>query len=140
MILLVQELSDEIYQTISPIKNTNIEYIRLDLYKHNNFSGNLSLELHDNNGELITSSADTLSASDISSQPFFHGFVNFQIKAQLQKDMTYRIVLKGTDGYEFTESSYIGWCNSFDLTSPYNPTYDIHSSFSKPLSLEIWSK
>ena len=58
--------------------------------------------------------------------------------AHLKKDQEYKIVLTST-GYTFSESAYIGWCNSFDLSS-YSPSYEVKNNIYSPLRLEIWSK
>jgi hypothetical protein len=136
--LLVTELKTSLFQTVTPDKNTQVEAVRINIYKHNIPSGTLSLEIHDNAGELIATSATTILASEISSSNFFHGFVRFYVNAQLRKDVAYRIVLKAS-GYTFSEAAYFGWCNSFDL-QVYAPDYTPANGFLAPLSLEIWER
>lgn len=138
MKLLVSELKTSIYQVVTPSENTQVEAVRVNLYKHNFPGGNLTLEIHDSNGELITSSATSLTAGAVSSADFFHGFVRFYINASLMKNVSYRIVLKAT-GYTFSESAYFGWCVGFDL-EVYPPSYDPALGFNAPLALEIWER
>lgn len=138
MKLLVAELSTELYQTIRPAKNTQVEAVRVNLYKHNSPSGNFTVEIQDQNGQLVASSSDSFTASELSSSAFMHGFVTFNIDVQMQKEIPYRVVLKAS-GYSFSESAYIGWCSSYDL-NVYSPEYDQSGSFQAPLSLEIWAR
>lgn len=133
----VFELKDvPIYQEVTPSRNVQVEYIRLYLFKFNNPGGSFTIELHDSSGELIATSATSLSASEINSSNFFHGFVRFEMKVQLMKDVTYRIVLKSS-GYTFSESAYLGWCNSYDFPV-YSSDYPITQVTQYPLSLEAW--
>ena len=136
MKLIVNELKTSLFQEITPSKTTQVEAVRINLYKHNNPEINLTIEIHNSNGGLIAASDDSFSSSEISSSPFFHGFIRFKIKAQLMKNTPYRIVLKAS-GYAFSESAYIGWCSSFDLPV-YEPSYETLGNFHSPLALEIW--
>ncbi len=138
MKLIVNELYTFLYQEVTPSETTQVEAIRINLYKHNIPAGSLSLELHDTNGELIATSATSLTASEISSSNYFHGFIRFYVNAQLRKDTTYRVVLKAT-GYSFSEAAYFGWCNGFDL-GVYAPDYTQTGSFQAPLAMEIWER
>ena len=137
MKLLVTELVGTISQTVVPSKNDNVQAIRVGLYKHNNPAGSFKVEIQNTEGKLVASS-NYLSVADISSDAFYHGFIKFDISAHLKKDQEYKIVLTST-GYTFSESAYIGWCNSFDLSS-YSPSYEVKNNIYSPLRLEIWSK
>lgn len=138
MKLIVNELKNEIYQIIKTDRNTQVEAVRINLYKHNNPAGFFTVEIHNNNGELIAASDDTFSSSEISSSSFFHGLVRFNINAQLMKNVSYRIVLKAS-GYAFSDSAYVGWCSSFDLPI-YANEYEQTGAFQAPLSLEVWER
>lgn len=138
MKLIVNELKDTLFQEITPEQNTQVEAIRINLIKFNNPAGNFTVEVHDSNGGLIGTSADSFSASSMSPSSFFHGMIRFNINVQLKKNTPYRIVLKAT-GYTFSESAYIGWISGYDLEI-YPPSYTTTGSFSEPLSLEIWNR
>lgn len=138
MVLLVHELKGTLFQEVTPDKTTQVEAIRINLYKHNFPSGNFTLEIHDLSGELIATSATTLNASEISSSNFYHGLIRFYVDVQLMKDVTYRVVLKSS-GYSFSEGNYLGWCSGYDL-GIYPPSYEQTGSFQAPLSLEIWER
>lgn len=138
MKLLVNELKTSLFQVVSPSKNTQVEAIRLNLYKHNFPAGSITLEVQDENGELIAASSDSLSAVDLNASAFSHGFISFSVNVQLRKDVNYRIVLKAS-GYSFSEAAYFGWCNNFDL-EVYPADYTSSTGFKAPLSLQIWER
>lgn len=137
MTLLVTELIGTVSQSVVPSKNDNVQAIRVGLYKHNNPAGSFKLEIQNAEGKLIASS-NNLSAADISSSNFYHGLIKFEINVHLKKNQEYKIVLTST-GYSFSESAYIGWCNTFDLSS-YSPSYEVINNIYSPLRLEFWSK
>lgn len=137
MKLLVIELNNSVSQTIVPSKNTNVEAIRPHIYKHNFPLGTVAVEIHDTYGELIAQS-ESLNISEISEQAFYHGYIRFYIKAYLRAGVSYKIVIKTSD-YVFSESAYLGVCNSFDLSS-YPATYSPNLGVNSPIGLEIWEK
>lgn len=138
MKLVVHELNTDIYQAVRPKKNTIVESIRPHLYKHKSPIGSLVVEIHDNKGDLISTS-EPVEISSISDEDYFHGFIRFDIFAYLQKDVIYRIYIKGIDGYVFSESDWVGVCNSYDFQS-YEPEYENSHGMYAPLDIEIWSR
>lgn len=138
MKLLVHELKSSIYQELTPDKTTQVEAIRLHLYKHNTPAGTFYIEIQDASGEPIAVGVESITAAEISDADFYHGMIRFYINAQLRAGTTYRIVLKAT-GYVFAEEAYLGWCNSFDLSS-YDADYIPTGNFQAALSLEVWER
>lgn len=137
MTLIVSELRDLLFQVITPNENIQVEAIRIHLYKHNSPTGTFTLQIRDTNNRIVAASSESFEASDFSSAAFFHGQVRFYLKAYVQKGRQYRVCLVPT-GYSFSESAYLGWCNSYDLLS-YNTSYEYSNDLEAPLSLEIWS-
>lgn len=138
MKLLVRELdSASVYQTIVPLRNTIVEAIRPHLLKYSNPSGSLKLQIQNEAGLKITES-QTVAISSISDGTYFHGKVRFYIDAHLKANTTYRVALIGV-GYTFSESAYIGWCNSFDLKS-YPSNYTPSEGYHSPLALEVFER
>lgn len=138
MKLLVHELQDEVYQTITPSKNVVVEAVRPHLYKHNFPSGNIVIEIHDSIGCLIAQS-EPVNIADISEADFYHGYIRFYIKAYLQAGTTYRVVIKAQGGYSFSESAYIGICKSFDFDT-YPASYYPNSGVNAPLDIQVWTR
>lgn len=139
MKLLVFEIQEAgVYQTVKPTRNVNIEAIRPHLYVHANPAGTVKVQVQDSSGGLIAEST-ALTIADISAATYFHGKVRFYINASLRKGETYRIAVVGAGGYSFSESAYIGVCNSFDL-STYDASYSPNVGFNAPLALEIWER
>lgn len=137
MKLLVHEIYTEVYQTVIPTKNVNVEAIRPHLYLNNFPAGNVLVKIHDSSGELVSES-EALEISELSTEPYCHGHFRFYIKAHLKAGTTYKIVIS-TTGYSFSESAYIGVCNSFDL-SAYPANYSPNIGVNAPLDIEIWSR
>lgn len=138
MILLVHELSTNgLKQELNILENLNVLSVRPHLYKHNNPSGSLKLQLLDENEKKISESSSIL-ISDISNSSYFHGYVRFNCNWQLRDGVNYFIKLVGV-GYSFNESSYIGWCSDYDLRKV-NADYSPNDSFHSALDLELWAK
>lgn len=138
MKLIVNELkSGLLYQELTPTKNTIVSAIRPHLYIQNIPTGSLKIQILDQNNELIAES-ETIAISSITSSSYYHGYVRFYIDFYMQANVTYRIRLVGSS-YSFSESAYVGWCNSFDLAK-YPLNYTPSNSTNYPLDLEIWSK
>lgn len=138
MKLIVSELiNNNLYQTIKPSETTHVEAIRPKLYYHNNPTGEIRLQLLDNNGELIAESS-YLDMATITSAQYFHGYVRFYINASLSANVNYRIRLK-TRYHTPSETSYIGWCHEYDNIKN-TPTYTVGGTFSNPLDLEVWQR
>lgn len=137
MKLIVYELNTLVSQLVRPTKNTIVEAIRPHLYKHNFPLGSIVVEIQNQDGDLISRSNEVL-ISDISNADFFHGHIRFDVKAYLQKGIAYRICIKAIN-YEFSETAYMGVCNSYDLHS-YPSEYSPSSGGNAPLDLQIWGR
>lgn len=139
MKLIVFEVKSEgVYQEVTPTRNVNVEAIRPHLIKHANPAGSIKVQIQDNNGDLITESSP-VAISDLSNSTYFHGHIRFDINASLKKDETYRIAVVGTGGYSFSESDYIGVCNSWEHSS-YAASYSPATNEKAPFALEIWER
>lgn len=138
MRLIVHELkSTPLYQKIKPSRNTIVEAIRPHLVKFANPSGSLKLQIQDSEGNVIAES-ESLTITDLSEATYSHGKYRFYINAHLKKDTTYRVALL-SEGYSFSEAAYVGWCNSYDLSS-YDANYTPSTGYSAPLSLEVFER
>lgn len=139
MKLVVHELeADGVEQKMTATKNVILEAIRPHLYRHNFPVGSLKMQILTLDDDLVAES-ETIDIADIGSMAFFHGYVRFFISAYLGEGVTYKFKLVGGDGYSFDESSYCGWCNSFDLEK-YPKAYTPVNSLYYPLDLELWER
>jgi len=112
--------------------------IRPHIYRHNFPVGSLKIRILDQEDAVIAESA-AIDISDIGEMSFFHGYVRFDISTYLKGGEVYTIQLVGGDGYNFSESTYCGWVNGFDLQK--YPMSDIPTkSHEYPLDLEIWMR
>lgn len=137
MILLVEELKTELVATIKSTEgHRNIRHIRPHIFRKAAPTGSLKVQLRDSSGGLIAES-NSVTIASIGSDTYFHGYVKFDLTAQLKEDVTYRVALVPTGGYSFSESNWIGWCNGFDL-GKYPGTYTDAEGYSAPLDLELW--
>lgn len=137
MKLIVHELSTSLYQPMRPTKNIEVGAVRPHLYLHNSPSGSVKMQIATADGTVLAES-NTIAFSTINASPYFHGYVRFDISANLKKDTVYRFYLVATGGYSFSESAYCGWCNDYDLRK-YNRETPITFSAQAALDLEIWS-
>jgi hypothetical protein len=140
MKLVVYELETSITQEIETDEIILLESIRPHLYKHNNPAGSLFLEIRNLSDDLLfTSESVTIqSIHDAAGEAYFHGVVEFPINASLAKNTKYNIILKSS-GYSFSELSYIGWCNGYDLKvveNSYVPAGDLADA----LIMEFWER
>jgi hypothetical protein len=137
MRLVVHELVTELSQTLKPSKHTNVCAIRPHLYIHNAPSGSLKVQIKTSDGVLISESEE-LVITEITDAVYFHGYVRFDIKAFLMRDIEYQVCVVGADGYSFSESAYCGVCNDYDLKK-YEAEYEQSAGLSAPLDIEVWA-
>lgn len=132
MKLVVEELKTEVETRFEVTAITQAVAIRPHLYRHGNPAGSLYLEIHSENGLIATS--EQISISSIGTQNYFHGFVRFYISKQLKPGVEYTIKLK-SDGYTFSEGSYVGWVLDHDRTG-----YSTDSTIPllAPFKFELW--
>lgn len=140
MKLILEELQGSgLSQKITAAENISLYAIRPHLYRHNVPSGTLKMQLLTPSDTLLAES-ETINISAIGSLAFFHGYVRFVFDNYGLKEGTeYKIKLVGTGGYGFSEASYIGWCNGFDL-GQYPPTYSPEGFIQYPFDMEIWKR
>lgn len=139
MKIIVHELKTTLYQTVIPEENTFVEAIRPHIYKHGSPAGALKVQVQDANGYLIAES-NTVNIVDLSASAYFHGHITFDINVGLRAGETYRIALVPTIGYSFSESAYIGVCNSYDLSGYTQDYVSSSGNFSAPLDIQIWRR
>ena len=139
MKIIVHELmSDGLQQELTPERNMIVEAIRPRLYRHNFATGSLKMQVIDGSNAVVAES-ETIQIADIGSAAFFHGHVRFQLNAGLKKGQPYSFKLIGFNGYGFSETAYIGWCNGYDL-GKYEASYSPASTLTYPLDIEIWER
>lgn len=139
MILYVQEsaVSTNAQEFLTPNRVVQMVYVRPHIYKHLAPAGSVYFQLQSEDGKKIADS-DALTAAQISSANYFHGFVRFTLKHSLAPDTYYRLAMK-TTGYTFSESAYFGWCNGWDL-GVYPEGVTRLSDTLAPLNFEIWER
>lgn len=141
MKLIVHELDSPIVQEITVgSKAMQIEAVRPWVYKHNTASGGIKMRIKSTLDVVLFESEEIL-ISDITAATgnYFHGPVRFYIDAALQANTNYKVEMISTGAYTFSESSYVGWCNGFDLkfiANDYTPSGPLEDA----LLIEFWSK
>ena len=140
MILVAHELKDYVEQEIlSPEDISYTNAVRVHIYRNLFPAGSLKVELRSDTGKLIgTSETVPISSIDTSSAPnnYFHGYVRFYFNIPLKASTTYFVRIVGV-GYTFSESSYIGICNDFDLQK-YDRSYNPNDGWRSALDIEFW--
>lgn len=136
MRLLVDELSDKLYQQITATKSCDLVAIRPHLYKHNFPTGTLQVLLEDENGKLIASS-NVVDMDDLAVLAFAHKYYRFDIFQPIKQGLIYRVALVSGGGYAFSEAAYIGWCRDYDLRK-YQATYTPNTGINSALDFEAW--
>jgi hypothetical protein len=137
MKLVVHELVTELKQKITATVDQNVYSIRPHLYKNLAPAGSLTIEVRDENDLLIAESS-SLSIGSIPSGNYYHGYVEFMIDCQMKANTDYYVALV-PNGYTFSDSAFIGWCNDFDL-SKYASDDVLAIGANAPLDMEIWAK
>jgi hypothetical protein len=138
VILLVHELIESLVSDLrSPDSIVQINSIRPHLLRFGLPAGDVNLELRNAGGDVITVS-DSMAITDIGTGTYWHGYIQFQLSAQIRPDTLYSIALVSS-GYSFSEGGYLGWVNGFDL-GKYPGSYAGASGWSAPLDLEIWNR
>lgn len=127
----------QLRQQIRPLIDLQVEAFRPHLYVEDNPAGSLFMEVQDLNGKTIAAS-NTVAISSITSATYFHGYVKFDISIGLRKDVSYNIALKPS-GYTYSASTFVGWCNDFDLRKV-DTTVPSPIGVSSPLDMEIWTE
>lgn len=137
MILMAHELISVLQQKITTTRNLSVEAIRPHLLKYASPSGSVKMNVRDVSGYLIATS-NTVAISALSASAYFHGVIEFDIDVSLKNGVTYIIELAST-GYTYGSSSFIGWCNDFDLRCN-DVSYSASGSISAALRMELWER
>lgn len=138
MKLIVHELKTvELKQKIViGTENIQMHAVRLHLYRHLAPAGSLQMRLLNAAGKLIVA-GETITIASMPAGNYWHGYIRFLCSHQLKAGSEYYIALVGTGGYTFG-SSFIGWCNDFDLKHVLN-AYAPVGGVSAPLGFELWA-
>ena len=137
MKLIVHEIATSVSQKLRPEKNTQVEVIRPHIYVHNKPTGTLKVQVATSDGLLIAES-DEVNIQDMTTLPYFHGYIRFDVSAHLKRDVEYTVSVVAGGGYTFSESGYVGVCNDFD-SRKYNTSATVTNPQYAPLDLEVWS-
>ena len=137
MKLIVQEIATSVSQKLRPYRNVQIEAIRPCIYVHNKPAGALKVTVSTTDGLLIAESSE-VNISDMTTLPYFHGYVRFDVSAHLKRDVEYMVSVVAGSGYTFSESGYVGVCNDFDARK-YETDTNVAHPRNAPLDLEVWS-
>lgn len=148
MHLILEELPDSTAenQLLQPIWNKNgrpvhVKHLRPHIYKHLAPSGSFYMAITDVFQNVIAAS-NSLTATQINSANYFHGYVRFDIDAYLPKTVegnfyTYYYLSLRSTGYTYSDSAFIGWCYDYDRAQfdlEYTPVGDLDM----PFGCEIW--
>lgn len=143
MQIVVHELTgSHIKQQIEVGDNPlQVAALRPSLVKWLNPIGSLKMRIRDESDTTTIAESEVVTIQSITdaTDNYFHGPVKFEIAAALQANTKYTVVLMGLDGYSFSESSYIGWENGYDLKLVPN-SYTPASTIDEGLMLEIWTR
>jgi hypothetical protein len=139
MNIIVHELAVKLSQLITVGANPiNLEAILPHLYRHNQATGSLQIQVEDTGGNMIAQSEIIAISALPSDLADWHGYRRFYIKAHLRAGASYQISLLPLGGYSFSESAYVGWCNDFDLRrvpALYSPNQGLNAA----LDMQFWS-
>jgi hypothetical protein len=135
--LIVHELTDnDLAQELICPENMSVIAVRPHIYRHNFATGSLQIQILNDSDELMVESEE-VDISDIGTSDYFHGYVRFDVSVGMQKGQAYKIKLVGLNGYSFTEDSYCGICNDYDLRK-YDTDFSPSEGVYAPLDIEIW--
>lgn len=137
MKIIVTRLLDTLEQKIRvggrPIQ---VVAIRPHLYLNNWAAGSIELSIHlADETELVRTAPVNMAM--VTSDPYFHGYVKFDVSYCLDSNTEYMIRLTKTFGSPFSATSYAGWCRDYDLRSTptlYVPDAGMHS----PFDVQVW--
>ena len=118
--------------------------IRPHILRHGFPTGGVKMEVRNASKTLLRASEEiSIASMDLDVDPagadFFHGEIRFLINLPLKKNTNFFIRMVGASGYTFSEPTYIGWVNDFDLKKvdrDYNPNLDEEGA----LLMEIWER
>lgn len=118
-------------------KKEHLTHVRPHLLKFGAPAGALTVQLVDEDGNVLTTS-ESVDIDDISSADYFHGYVRFEIEYVLEAETRYGLLLQSS-GYSFSESAYIGWCADRDLAK-YEKQFSAQADEDYPLDVENWTR
>jgi hypothetical protein len=113
--LVIDELITELDQPVKIEKKIIAESIRLHLYFHNLPSGSFNFEIHKESGlyrSFPFNSSQVRSLFD-GTKDFFHVYLSFGIGEKLILDRGNYHFKITQSGYDFSPSSFVGWCKDF---------------------------
>lgn len=140
MQLVVHELetSGQVRQLITVGSKPKMVYaVRALLFRYLAPAGNLYVEIQDENGKKIATSA-TVSAATIGTGNYWTGYQRFLVTVALKANTSYYVSLKAS-GYTFSELAYIGWCNSWEIKNVFESDYDGAVGMAAPLGVQLWA-
>jgi hypothetical protein len=140
MKFVVHDLHNTLYQEVTTGASVvQVAAVRPHIYRKRWPAGRAFVQIQKTDGTVIAES-DDVNFSTMGASTYWHGYVDFNVSAQLRPNTTYRIVLNSSGFYAFSSSAYIGWVNGLDL-GKYPANYDLSDDgFDAPLDLEIWSR
>lgn len=139
MILIVDELRPDAYQTVTRDRHTIVEAVRPHLYRHLWPAGSVRAVIEDDAGNTVAT-GDWVDIANIGDENYFHGYVTLYVDAYLSKDTNYRIKVEAGNGYTYAATAYLGVCNGYDL-GRYPAIYTTGTSgYLHPLDIEIWER
>lgn len=133
--LLIDELKTTLIQEINPEYTQLVRAVRIDLAKIGSPAGSLKVTIKDEHNNPVGSS--TLVAIASISEQNYHGFIRFDLSAQLKANSSYKVVLS-SQGYTFSDSNYIAWKRDYPKKG-YELSTDNNNLFESAYSLEFWT-
>jgi len=142
--LVVYELvsntgSDQLRQIVTTPsdRHTVVAAVRPHLVIIGTPAGSLKVDIQNSSGTVLYSS-ETIAISTITTANAFHGYVRFYLNAVLAASTNHYISLQSSGGYVYSDTSYVGWANDFDLRK-YEASYSPSTGLDAALDTEIWS-
>ena len=138
MKIIEHELFNTLSQEFTATKNHDIVAVRPKIYVHNSPAGSLKVQRQDQNG-LVIDESNSVAINTISTEPFFHGYVRFDMLTPVKEGEIFKLALVGDGGYSFSQGSFIGWLTDWDLRK-YTATYFNPIGVRAPFDVEFWEK
>lgn len=132
------ECNPSVYQSIKANSNMFVVSLRPHLKITGAPSGTVKVQIQDENGRVIVESS-ALTITSLKTLAYAHKYIDFQIQANLAKDVFYRLAVVCGGGYSYSNTDYVAVCLDWD-----NPktevTYSPSTGLNGALDFEIWER
>lgn len=129
---------DETVWVGSATKNQSLSYVVPYLMVYGAPGGSVTMQLQDSNGSKIADSQTVSIATILGSDAVYHGWYAFSISATVKRGQSYRVEMVTSGGYSYSQSTFIGWCNSWERQNRFPATYNPTMGLDAPLGIDFW--